>query len=318
MNQWDPKDIDIYVLNRELLEDNILECQIQLSLYCNYNCPYCVFHERKDISAINRKSIIKIIDFLKLQKFNLLRLTLTGGEPTLSPHLDYYIDLFRKNFKNITIRLISNLTAPIDTYLNLDVDSYLMSYHSEFVKTPKTWLKKIEKIKVEGPTDPKNISVALMYHRKNSEYIEQIYNKYRRIMLPINVHLANIHTEVELKFSRNKNIAADEMLRVKRKAKPKEVILKGKYINNDNYFKYRNFKGMVCGTGFVITPKLEVYKCWQTYRSGRYIIDLNTQRPRYIKRWFMCTYNHDCCDGFSFPKYSPKYFSEHYKEITYG
>jgi organic radical activating enzyme len=320
MNEWKAKDLDIYVLDKRILNDNILECQIHLSLYCNYNCPYCVNHESKDSSSINPNSITKIIDFLKLQKFNLLKLTFTGGEPTLNPYLEYYIDLFRKEFKNITIRVISNLTAPLDTYLNLKVDTYLLSYHSEFVKDTDTWFKKIKEIGLKGPINPKNISVALMYHSKNGNHIEQTYNKYKCLIAPVRTHISNIHNQKELKYYRNddNSIIIDKINQNVRFDDHSNMILKGKYLNKDNCFNYRNFKGMLCGTGFIISQNLEVFKCWQTNRPDQAILDLNKQPPKYIRRWFLCMYNEDCCDGFEFPKYSIKYFVKHNKEIIYG
>lgn len=317
MNQWNPKDLDVYILDKRILDNNILDCQIHLSLYCNYNCHYCVNHEKKDNSSVNRDSIIKIIEFLKLQKFGLLKLTFTGGEPTLNPDLEYYIDLFRKEFKNIEIRVISNLTAPLDTYLNLNVDKYLLSYHSEFVKNTDTWFKKIKEIKLKGPVDSEHINVALMYHSKNSKHIEQIYDKYK---YDIKIYIGNVHNKKELSFLRSSDKTVDKINKIIHHIRfiRSGMILRGKYINKDNYFNYKNFKGMVCGTGFIICQDLKVFKCWQTKKSGQEIFDLNKQPPKYIRRWFLCTYNDECCDGYEFPKCSPKYFAKHNKKFTYG
>lgn len=312
------KDVDVYVLNKKIIDDNILDCQIQLSLYCNYNCPYCTQHTNENFSAINRHSIMKIIKFLKLQNFDKLELTFTGGEPTLNKDLEYYINLFKKEFEYIHICVISNLTAPISTYLNLDIDEYLISYHSEFIKSPASWVKKLRNILTNGKVSPDNINVALMYHRNNSDLIEQMYNKYKNI-LPKNTHFANIHTEEELIFSKSKDDIANEIIRYNTKDNLSKMILKGKCISKENYFNYRNFKGMICGTGFIISPDLKVYKCWQEYGLGKVIFDLVKQAPKYIQRWFLCTYNKECCDGFHYPKYSLNYFTKHNKKITkYG
>jgi len=138
--------------------------------------------------------------------------------------------------------------------------------------------------------------------------------------IPVAKLYASIHNKKELKHYRNddNSTTIDKINRNVRFDDHSNIILKGKYINKDNYFNYRNFKGMLCGTGFIISQNLEVFKCWQTNRPDQAILDLNKQPPKYIRRLFLCMYNEDCCDGFEFPKYSIKHFVKHNKEITYG
>jgi len=224
-------------------KNETLDCTIQITSNCNNQCFYCYTQndsrmQGDDLSIDNIKTIIK---FLKLQTFENIILTITGGEPTLHIDLEKIIHMFRNEFANkIKIRLLTNLLQSYEYYNKLSIDEYLFSYHSEYVSDHIYWFDKIDNI------NKQEYEIAIMYHEHNWKEMKYLYDKYKN---KYNIYLGSLHNGFE--------------------------------ITDDNGINYN------------------VAYDWKLL--NKYI--------KHISRWFLCTFNGNCYDGFEFPKYSIEEFN---------
>lgn len=92
---------------------------LHLTYHCNLNCIYCYNKSiRKNISEINlSKWKIIITKVLPLAK----EITITGGEPFLSPILPQIIEFIKNNKPSISIGIISNCMTDFETYNFSDI-----------------------------------------------------------------------------------------------------------------------------------------------------------------------------------------------------
>ena len=82
-----------------------LTLNLTVTKACNFACSYCFEtgkHEKKYMSI---EAFDKIIDFMKKNKYH-YNLFLIGGEPTLSPHLSYFLKKVKEEVQKNNISLI--------------------------------------------------------------------------------------------------------------------------------------------------------------------------------------------------------------------
>lgn len=72
---------------------------------------------------------------------------------------------------------------------------------------------------------------------------------------------------------------------------------------------HRDFKGMLCSGESIITADGDVYHCYQDLNKNKNK-KLNLLTDDLIKTGFKICEHSRCTDGFTFPKYSVKYYNE--------
>jgi MoaA/NifB/PqqE/SkfB family radical SAM enzyme len=141
-----------------------------LSKRCNYDCSYCPSEIHDNSSKHTDIEILKsTID--KLVSLNkTIRLSFTGGEPTVHPKFDELIKYAKKSGIN-WISVTTNGTRPYEFYKNLDVDQYVVSIHLEY-----NWSKVVDLLlHLANSTNIKLIG-QIMAHNDFMDHVKIIRN----------------------------------------------------------------------------------------------------------------------------------------------
>jgi len=124
------------------MQSSIYKPQLSTIIYidicgeCNWSCEYCNAPYKNSTGDISRA--LKIPNLFELRKINYnladTKFIITGGEPSIygleyNQNIIKSIKLLNNNSKELLIEYTSNLSAPIDFYINLNVTSFLFSYH---------------------------------------------------------------------------------------------------------------------------------------------------------------------------------------------
>jgi len=141
---------------------NSIKIEWNLGKRCNYDCTYCpaVIHDNTSPHAdieILKSSLDKLTTLGKP-----IRLSFTGGEPTVHPHFEDLI-MYAKEKGISWISVTTNGTRKAEWYDQLPVDQYVFSVHFEY-----DWMRIINTIEILGAVN-KNIVVNIMAHHKYME-----------------------------------------------------------------------------------------------------------------------------------------------------
>jgi organic radical activating enzyme len=123
---------------------------IFISDECNWGCSHC---NAKKNSKGELTEALKISQLFKLRTINYreetTKFVITGGEPSIYGY-DYnksIVDSIRALHKlPVHIEYFSNLSAEIQFYNELDVDSYIFSYHPTQISF-KEYVEKFESVR---------------------------------------------------------------------------------------------------------------------------------------------------------------------------
>lgn len=141
---------------------------------CNYDCSYCPssIHDNTSKHTDIRVLTETVDKLLFIDKT--LRISFTGGEPTVHPMFEALVGYIRsKNIKYISVT--TNGTRNSKFYNSLPVDNYVFSIHFE-----DPWRRVAETIVETYNNGSKTIQVNLMAHPEHldqviecSQYLEQ-------------------------------------------------------------------------------------------------------------------------------------------------
>lgn len=164
-------------------DDIIIHCDI---LYiCNYKCSYCYARANETFNQIATKNeldnIIKNLE--KIDKR--ISISILGGEPSLHPHLEYFIDNLRK-LKNLNrIIIITNGEKRLKESIVDKIDAVIVSYHTEYAELSK-FLETV--VYYSNKID---VCVNAVYLRKYDELLESLYKKLKEHNIVFNMDLGH-------------------------------------------------------------------------------------------------------------------------------
>ncbi len=121
----------MYKVTSRWSHQNSIKIEWNLGKRCNYDCSYCpaVIHDNHsphtDINII-KNSINKLLDIGKP-----IRLSFTGGEPTVHPNFQEIVN-YAKDNKVEWISVTTNGTRTHNWYLEQRNDQYVFSLHFEY------------------------------------------------------------------------------------------------------------------------------------------------------------------------------------------
>lgn len=126
----------IAVEHSSLKQSQIVKIEWNLGKRCNFNCSYCdeFTHDNKskhlDFETAQR-TIDKIFDKLGDK---IIKINLTGGEPTVNPNIEQILKYMRE--KGALIGLTTNGSRTFEFYAGIlqYIDSIIFSYHMEYHK----------------------------------------------------------------------------------------------------------------------------------------------------------------------------------------
>lgn len=118
------------------INENFISIHWELTHNCNFNCEYCFRKNYPIAEYLSKNDADNIIEHIKKIPHK-IRLTLTGGEPTLYPHF-YYVFNRLLNIKNIEcLGLFSNSSHDL-SYIIDDIKTAVikirifLSYHPSY------------------------------------------------------------------------------------------------------------------------------------------------------------------------------------------
>jgi len=128
---------------------------------CNYDCSYCIPQIHDMISPHLSFDIMRSVIDKLVQKIpdKVIKLSFTGGEPTVNPNFAKLIHYINSTYKDKFILVTtSNGSRTAEYYIGLmDIMRFVFSAHFEFLD-PEVFKKKMKKIYDSN----KNMSVVVM------------------------------------------------------------------------------------------------------------------------------------------------------------
>lgn len=161
-----------------------IKVEWNLGKRCNYDCSYCPssIHDNSSLHTdikILKSAVDKLVSLGKP-----IRISFTGGEPTVHPKFRELIQ-YCKHVGVTWISVTTNGTLPFEFYASLPVDQYVFSIHFEY-----EWMRVVETLrKLADQTKLKLIGQLMAHHDKmpfvkSVRYVlnsDQIPNTVRRI-----------------------------------------------------------------------------------------------------------------------------------------
>jgi hypothetical protein len=289
--------LDKYCISDEEYYENTTFVSFVITRNCKAGCNYCHWNgveERKGVVDFD-----KVIEFIDKQGLPNVHFTFYGGEPTSHPSLIKYIDVLNEKYENIQIYIISNLLKSkryfekLAKYSNVKITA---SYHHDVVPDIDEWLEKVAVLP--------DANIRLMMTEYNKMAIcnlwEKIKNDYETYISPIEQMgvWCNMDTE------------------------PITPIVNPTIIDTDGneveefYQRFRNFKHMMCSSGFVIRENGDVLRCWEDM-NGTVVYNIMKDAISRIDKWHLCTHSRCSCEQ-RFPKMSLKAYGKLHKQQETG
>lgn len=177
----------MYKVESRWPHQNSVKVEWNLGKRCNYDCSYCPseihdnFSPHTDIEIL-KQAIDKLCSIGKP-----IRLSFTGGEPTVHPKFEELL-MYANYQDNVSfISVTTNGTRTEEWYRRLLVDQLVISLHFEYDTTPI--LDKIYKITV-GESDhyiSKNVVVQVMAHQNKMQEVRNAVQILQFFQIPYNV-----------------------------------------------------------------------------------------------------------------------------------
>jgi len=148
-----------------------IKVEWNLGKRCNYDCSYCPSEIHDNTSGHTDLEILKsTVD--KLSSLGkAIRLSFTGGEPTVHPKFSELVKYAR--FKGITwISVTTNGTRPYEFYAGLPVDQYVFSIHLEY-----DWLRVYRTVEQMNLSSTIKVIAQIMAHHDHMPAVVQLRAK---------------------------------------------------------------------------------------------------------------------------------------------
>jgi MoaA/NifB/PqqE/SkfB family radical SAM enzyme len=160
------------------LHQESIKVEWNLGKRCNYDCSYCpsVIHDNFSLHT-DINILKKTVD--KLAKINKpIRLSFTGGEPTVHPKFQELISYSKE--KGISwISITTNGTRTFDFYKSLPVDQYVFSLHFEYDVEPI-----IDKMDLLARVTHKSVIGQIMAHHNYMTNVRTVRTTLNNIGIP--------------------------------------------------------------------------------------------------------------------------------------
>lgn len=238
-------------------------------------------------------------------------MTFTGGEPSSHPKLKEYVHQLKKKYKDkIQIQINTNIGFPLSFYekhFTREPVELLIGFHSKHVPNVEEFFEKVRFLEKFH-----KIKVHLMLEKDNQEDIKKVYLKYKDAkfankkthieVVPIDQYYADpSFKEVDWYVKEDKDRGYITKVKDRAGIIPKD--------EDGDWMYHRDFKGMLCSGENIVTVDGDVYHCYQDLNKNKNK-KFNLLDNDLIKTGFKICEHSLCTDGFTFPKYSVKYYNE--------
>lgn len=311
-------------------EFDLIKLNWQLTHACNYKCSYC-FNRGTKIERINEDIIPNALNnaFVNISRLSgyKIKITLTGGEPTIHPDYLKILSWLNENIKNSKVITITNLSRDVDFYREVvgtvkekDRVLYVASYHFEqaemnsFVRN--AWILCENNVKI-------SISILAL-----PEYMRQVKELFSKLS-----EVENENLVIKLKLIRRGNLIDERYTEsdllwinhILRKQNKKDIFIdiitddtiERFYCNGNELIEreMNRFKGFLCYAGVkmaAIDPQGNIspavcfrgkklpYEQKNIFREGT---DILSTHP------VICPFDYcSCLSDLELPKYHPSIF----------
>jgi len=152
----------MYKVTSRWPHQSTIKIEWNLGKRCNYDCTYCPSIIHDNSSPHTDLSILKATVDKLMTLGKPIRLSFTGGEPTVHPQFEELM-MYAKEKGINWISVTTNGTRKAEWYDQLPVDQYVFSVHFEY-----DWMRVVNTIEILGAMN-KNIIVNIMAHHKHME-----------------------------------------------------------------------------------------------------------------------------------------------------
>jgi len=226
--------------------EKFIKIEWNLGKRCNYDCSYCPSVIHDNFSKHTDLEIIKLaID--KFKEFSKpVRLSFTGGEPTVHPYFSDIIEYVNQNNVNF-ISVTTNGTRLPDYYISLNVTQYVFSLHFEYDYNKV--LQTIIKVFKHKPS----LLVNIMAHHDYMVEVKNVVNLLEEAKIPYNIRRIRWtdldHDDFDDNRYQPKDL--DYVLKTNSTVKPNCVIDNVEYLHANDIIKlHKNkFKNFECNAG---------------------------------------------------------------------
>jgi MoaA/NifB/PqqE/SkfB family radical SAM enzyme len=268
---------------------------------CNSKCWYCNvnFKKTRDITIKDMKNIIKFISFQNNPKNPNLVIHFFGGEPTLNKNIKIFSEMLKNKFpkRNLNILLTTNLLKSLEYFKTLPkYITFVASYHSDHIPNTDKWIEKARYLKDSNQL----YSIDFMLQKRNSDFILELYKKYRKefpcIILPI--------TQI---------LRTDSYLKIKQKLIDEINENPFEDTETEVFADYEN-KGKLhmCSAGLIIDEYGNVFYCWKKRNNKNLIINIFEKPETQVGKWHPCETYDGYCD-MEVPRSSVRYYLNNIK-----
>jgi len=147
---------------------NAIRIEWNLGKRCNYDCSYCPSEIHDNNSPHTDIAILKsVVDKLMLLD-KPVRLSFTGGEPTVHPRFKELVE-YCKHVGVSWISITTNGTLPYEFYALLDVDQIVFSIHLEY-----DWKRVFNTVESIVELTNKKVIAQIMAHHDHMPAVLQL------------------------------------------------------------------------------------------------------------------------------------------------
>lgn len=256
--------------HKDYLNNNILYIRWVVTYNCDLKCPYCYLYHEENYST--KEEYTKIVDFINsmINDYDIVRLTLFGGECTQHPN---FIDILNRLDNNIYIRLDTNLNYDINYLKQIvntnKINEYQPSYHYNIVDEDLFYNNYL--YLVNNMNNNYTINTILMMEKK---YVNDIFelqkNKYKNSMIKrVKDNINNIWSEEDYNvFERIAKLDNNNLNYYNKNYYIKDINNNEIYLSEAelDLYMFRNFKYFLCETPkhlMFITSNGNIYPCQQ-------------------------------------------------------
>lgn len=158
-----------------------IKVEWNLGKRCNYDCGYCPASIHDNTSPHTDIAILKSAVDKLMTLGKPIRLSFTGGEPTVHPDFEELVD-YAKHVGISWISVTTNGTRKPTWYVKQRVDQYVISLHFE-----KDWKRVVDTIVKVGSRRKQNLVIQIMAHHDKMLEVVDVAGYFKAINLPYTV-----------------------------------------------------------------------------------------------------------------------------------
>jgi MoaA/NifB/PqqE/SkfB family radical SAM enzyme len=241
---------NMYKVNSRWNHQDSLKVEWNIGKRCNMDCTYCPSFIHDNFSPHTDINVLKSTVDSLISIGKPLRISLTGGEPTIHPRIEELLEhmyLSRVSRVNIT----TNGTRAVDWYKDQPVSQYVFSLHFEFAG----WDKIVDKIvKLKSVWDNEML-VHVMAHHDYMDRVKHSVKVFEDNEIPYVIRRVRWNDDINERdsFNDSKYIPQDLewILHKDATVKPNVVVDNDKLYHANDIIKLHlnKYKGWQCSIG---------------------------------------------------------------------